>query len=742
VSAACEEKDGNLIVGTFQAGVFWFDGQGGVSRIATNQGLSNNHILSVQVDQEGDLWVGTDGGGLNRVKRPVFSVLEASRGLVVQSVSGDKEGGVWVGYNGFPVSYSKPGATQQRFGLPLGIVYVDREQRVWAGTRAAGSFPVLFNIDGGQLHPVTDTPPLNAIIRVLYEDRQGWLWVGTERGLARYDGRDWKIFTTGEGLSSDAIRALAEDFEGNLWIGTLDGGLNKFRDGKFVPIHKTEGGLPSDNIGCLYADADGVLWVGTDGGGLGRLEKGRWTRYSRREGLASNSIGYMIEDAQGYLWLGSNAGLMRVDKKRLNEHAQDPNTALVCRVYGKADGLPIGECTAGSQPGAWRSPDGRLFFPTIRGLVSVDPALLKPNPNPPPVIIESVLLDGEKQAVRPGNHSERLSIPASREHLEIQFTSLNLSSPERARFKYWLEGYETGWTETGNARFVRYGKLPPRTYEFHVTACNEDGVWNEVGTSLAVVVLPPFWRTGWFLGTSAACLLLAVGGLVYFFSTQKLQRQLALVRQRESLEKERARIAGDIHDQLGASLTQVALLGELVEGDKDSPAEVEAHARQISQTARETTRVLDEIVWAVNPSNDTLDGLVTYICKYTQEYLAVAGLHYRLDVPDQLPSLPIPPEIRHNVFLASKEAVTNIVRHAKATEVWVRLRVSPESFSLEIQDNGRGLAALDKKAADGRNGLRNMRNRLESIGGEFKFGPAPGEGTLVCLTAPLGTRRN
>jgi signal transduction histidine kinase len=201
------------------------------------------------------------------------------------------------------------------------------------------------------------------------------------------------------------------------------------------------------------------------------------------------------------------------------------------------------------------------------------------------------------------------------------------------------------------------------------------------------------------------------------------------------LEKERASIARDIHDQVGANLTQVSLLGELVESDKDHPEEVQAHARQISQTALETTRALDEIVWTVNPSNDTLDGLINYVCKYAQEYLALASLRYRLEVPGNLPSTPISPELRHNVFLAAKEAVNNVVKHSGATAAWLRLHLEPERFTLEIEDNGHGLpqGAADK----GRNGLRNMRKRLEDVGGTFSIGPGAEGGTRVCLTAPM-----
>jgi signal transduction histidine kinase len=294
----------------------------------------------------------------------------------------------------------------------------------------------------------------------------------------------------------------------------------------------------------------------------------------------------------------------------------------------------------------------------------------------------------------------------------------------------------------GNTRVVRYPVklLPPGDYIFHVTASNEDGVWNETGTSLALFVQPPpppLWKRWWFIPLVALCVISIVAGTVHYFSTQKLQRELAVMRQQEALEKERARIARDIHDQVGASLTQVALLGELVESDKDSPADVQEHAQQISQTARETTRALDEIVWTVNPQNDTLEGLVNYICKNAQDYLAVAGVRYRFEIPPQLPAKSIAPEVRHNVFLASKEAVTNVVRHAKADSAWIRLRLEPSSFILEIEDNGRGIAGMDAEAAQRRNGLKNMRKRMEDIGGSFRIIPGGEGGALVCLQVPL-----
>lgn len=746
VTAACEDQQGNLLVGTRGDGVFWFDADGKFTRLSTDQGLSYNYIHSLHADREGNVWVGTDGGGLNRVKRQVFGVLEPTRGLVVQSVCADHQGGLWLGYNGGGVDYWKEGALQRYdpglglFNLPVRAVFVDRNQRFLVGTWGAG----LFQLQDGKFQRPAGAETINPVVLAIHQDRRGRLWLGTQGGLACEENGDWKVFGTRDGLSADEVWAIADDLEGNLWIGTREGGLNRLHNGQFNSFHKQDG-LPGEDISSLYVDHEGVLWVGTFGSGLGRLSGGRWTRYTTRDGLISNSIGHLIEDGHGYLWIGSYKGIMRVEKRALNNFALGQTNFVACRAYAKPDGLPMSECTQGSQPGSTRTPDGKLWFATIRGLVSVDPSQLSQNPNtnPPPVKIESVLIDGTEKntASLRGYLPSTIIVPAGDERLEIQYTSLNLAAPDRARFKYRLEGHETAWTEAGNIRVARYSKLPPGQYRFQVTAGNEDGVWNETGASLAFVVQPPIWRTWWFLTGTAAGLLGTVVGAVHYFSTQKLQRQVERLRQQEALEKERARIARDIHDQLGASLTQVALLGELVESDKDSPADVEGHARQISQTARDTTRVLDEIVWTVNPSNDTLDGLITYVCKYAQEYLAVAGLRYRLEVPPQLPATPISPEVRHNIFLAAKEAVTNVVRHARASSVRLRLCLEPSAFILEIQDDGHGPGGLNEPAAQARNGLRNMRKRMDDIGGIFSIIAAPDGGSLVRLTAPLGSGR-
>jgi signal transduction histidine kinase len=282
---------------------------------------------------------------------------------------------------------------------------------------------------------------------------------------------------------------------------------------------------------------------------------------------------------------------------------------------------------------------------------------------------------------------------------------------------------------------ARYPKLPPGKYHFNVIAYNEDGVPNKDSNLLEVIVLPQFWQTNWFRVLAIAFILGFVIAAVRIISTQKLQREIQRHKQHEALERERARIARDLHDQLGANLTQVALLGEMAEADKNEPQEIESHAQQISQTARETTHALDEIVWAINPANDTLEGLTNYAIKYAQEFFALANIRCRVDAPSQLPQISIPPEVRHNVFLAFKEAVNNVVKHAAAAEAKIRLRLQQDDFILEIEDNGKGISDLN--ARQNRSGLKNMRKRMEDIRGRFEIVPAKEQGTIVRLIVPL-----
>jgi ligand-binding sensor domain-containing protein/signal transduction histidine kinase len=721
VTAVAEDRDGNLVVGTHDSGVFWFDAAGNARHILTGRGQSQNGVLSLVCDGEGNLWVGTDGDGLERISKKTFSTPDAFTNGVAQSIAADGQGAVWAAFNRRGVTRVQ---TNSATDFSVGnlnnawSVLVDANQNIWAGTRDEG----VFKFDGANFMPVAAARKIGPQIFSQFQSRDGRVWFGGQDGLASFDGTDWKTFSTADGLPANPIRALAEDANTNLFIGTDGGGIFQLRAGKILAVN-----APVKDISCLLADRDGILWAGTSGHGLARFAAGQWTTFSAADGLAADDIGYLIDDDFGNLWLGTYEGLVRVDKKSLADFAAGALKKISERTFLTR------ECSAGAQPAALKKPDGTILFPTIEGVVSVNPADLPRNTNAPPVVIESVSVDGASVA------GDAVTLAPENEQLEIHFTALNFSAPKGAqfgaRFKYQLQGRDKKFTDIGGERVAHFSKLASGHYVFRVTACNEDGVWNETGATLNVTVQPPFWKTPGFMVASILIFLGALAGIIYLVSTAKLKRQLRAAKQKEIVEHERARIARDLHDQLGANLTQITLLGEMAELDKTEPAEVEQHAQQICETARETTRALDEIVWAVNPSNDTLEGLVNYACKYAQDYFALAGVSYRTELPANLPAQNILPEVRHNVFLAFKEAVNNVVKHAGASEARVKLQLDGDKFILSVSDNGRGLGDISSKSL--RNGMKNMKKRLADVRGEFEIAPAETGGTVARFTVPL-----
>ena len=733
ITAACEDNDGNLVVGTLGSGVYWFAPDGTSHHITVSEGLSYNYVLALCADREGDIWVGTDTGGIDRLRKKVFTSPPGLADGVALSVAEDASGGLWTSFNLRGLTYFLTNSVrhfdigQSGHNSRPWSVLVDAEQRVWAGTAGEG----LFQFANGGFQPAPGTAGFGwAQIFALMQSRDGKIWAGAQNGLGCYDRGNWSSYDQRNGLPIGGVHALAEDEHGNLWVAAEGGGLYTLLGNKCFPAD-----VPVKDVSCLLAGRNGVLWAGSSGHGLAWLADGRWQRCSSFNGLAADDIGYLAEDDATNLWIGTYEGLMRVDEKSLFEAVADPSKKVSCRIFLTR------ECSTGAQPAAIRTQDGRLWFPTTKGLVSLDPAELRLNPRPPTVVIEAVSVDGvpQKKNLLSSSWAGSVTLKPGAEQLEIHFTSLNFSAPKNARsgarFKWELQPRDKNLTEVdGGERVVHFNRLSPGDYHFHVIACNEDGEWNKTGATLEIVVQPPFWQTRSFIVFVTLTVLGLLAGTIYLVSTAKLKRQLRQLHQKELIEKERARIARDLHDQIGANLTQVTLLGEMAEMDKELPGEIEQHAQQICATARETTRSLDEIVWAVNPSNDTLEGLANYACKYAQDYFALAGVSYRSELPTQLPPVPILPEVRHNVFLAYKEAVNNVVKHAQATEARVKLELEADCFILSVADNGRGVGDVSRKTL--RNGLKNMRRRLQDVHGEFEIGPGPDGGTVVRLKVP------
>ncbi|HVM48882.1 MAG TPA: triple tyrosine motif-containing protein, partial [Candidatus Acidoferrum sp.] len=550
-------------------------------------------------------------------------------------------------------------------------------------------------------------------------------------------------------LGSPDVRAIAETPDGALWFGMLGGGLGCLKDGALRQFRKPDG-LSSDFVLALYAEADGTLWIGTSDNGLCRLRDGRFATISSPQGMLASIVSQIADDGQGNLWLGSHHGILRVSKADLNRCASGQAGTVRCLSYGRAEGLTSQKCSGGFQPGVCQSADGRLWFPTAKGLAVIDPRGFTTNTVPPPVVIEELLVEGKPVALPPDQSpgaAPPVQIPAGKQRFELRYTGLSFAAPDKVRFKYKLEGLEHDWMDAGPNRFVQYSYLPPGDYTFRVQACNNDDVWNELGASLAFTVLPRPWQTWWFKGALLALGGGAVAAVAVWAVRLRVRRRLEQLERQRALERERARIARDIHDDLGASLTRISLLSQGVRAELEGKPGAAADADQIYSTARELTRAMDEIVWAVNPRHDSLDSLSAYLGRFAQSFLSTAGVRCRLDLPLNPPHWPLSADVRHNTFLAFKEALNNVAKHAHASEVRISLELEPDAFVLLIADNGRGFdwaalkgqpAPADDAARPGAgNGLLNMRRRLEEIGGTCEWDAAPGEGTRVRLVISL-----
>jgi signal transduction histidine kinase/ligand-binding sensor domain-containing protein len=754
VEHCLEDRQGQVWVASLGKGLFCYSTNAPDPRqITVKDGLGSDLVRALFEDAEGNLWAGTRPGGLNRLRPALFQTYGTREGLssdVVTAICEGADGELWVGTDGEGVNRLKDGVVEH-FGAEEGLesrnvraLLVDRHKVLWEGSWAGG----LYQFKTNRFFPRRDIPGRDTPVASLFEDSKGRLWVGqrTLNKLVRLEnGTATTVDLPNPAPALDVI-ALTEDAAGGIWAGTDGNGLFCWNDGQCRRFTRADG-LPSDTIRCLHPEPDGALWIGTVDGGLCRLKHNRFVTCNTRHGLFDDVINHIADDGLGYLWFSSLQGIFRVNKAELNQFADGARRRIECQSFGRSDGMPALACPGGFQPAGCRTRDGRLWFPTVKGVVVVNPANVPTNSVPPPVLIEQVLIDGEgvqtplagARSALPAPPSAFLPVRPGRHRYEFLYTGLSFTAPERVRFRYRLEGLEDQWVEAGTQRRANYGHLSPGDYRFRVTACSPAGVWNEAGAALAFRVLPYLWQTWWFIAGAALFTAGALGGTVAYMSRRKLKRQLERVEMQLSVEKERARIAQDIHDGVGANLTEIAWLAEVAEHDAGDPAEVRAQARKISSTARETVQSFDEIVWAVLPQNDTLTSLVEYLGRRVDELFDNSPTRCWFTAPRELPDTVVPAEVRHSFYLACKEALHNVNKHAEATEVRVQVAVEDGTLRVDIEDNGCGFDPAAESAKG--NGLRNLRQRFQDLGGAFSLDSRPGEGTRISMSIPLAQPR-
>jgi signal transduction histidine kinase/ligand-binding sensor domain-containing protein len=748
---AYEDRAGGIWFRNYGTGLYHANPDGTTQRISAADGLPDDRVSCWFQDHEGNLWVGVDHGGLVRLRQKQFHLIGAAEGLSIPAVSTvceDSDSNIWIGTFGGGL-YRWYRGSLARFELSEGTykgnffsAYPDTQDRLWLSAGREDLF-LFENEEFSQ--------PVRASFvhgtKVILADHQGRLWIGRQNGLVCVsNGVIVASFGARNEFGRQDIRALAEDRTGDIWVGTGGGVLYKFAGGKITPYPMSDS-LTNQSIWSLLPDADGTLWVGTFRGGLLRFKDGKFTRYTTEEGLPSDIICQILDDGIGNLWIGSHKGIFYLPKDSFKDFDAGKIPSLPCIAYGLYDGLPTLECSGNYQPSCWRGHDGTLWFATAKGLVSIRPDAVSVNRQPPPVVIEDVFVDGKPVALdtrhpTPGTFAKLLQIPPGKHQFDFKYTALSFAAPDKVRFRYRLEGLDEAWVEADGKRSAHYGPLQPGKYRFQVIACNNDGVWNDAGSSVSLDVLPHFWETWWFDVAMTMLLAGVVISAVRHAVTRNLRKKLEQMKQQRAIERERERIAKDIHDDLGAGLTQIMLQSALAR--REPQEQTQTHLAQISGTALELVSAMDEIVWAINPENDTLDGLVTYAGKYVEEYVTQTGLRCRLDLPAQVPAMTISAEVRHNLFLAVKEALNNAVKHAQAAEISFLLKTRPSGFSFVIKDDGRGLVpdvtrvpSADSGRVSSGHGLRNLVQRLEKIGGTCTIKSEPGKGTEVELTVRL-----
>lgn len=727
VLALMEDRSGAVWIGTATNGLFRYDGEA-FQKIET----SYSYILCLAEDVEGNIWVGTDGGGLNRITKPSISLeryTDGNASVGIQSVAEDADQQLWgVTQNRWLVRRDDQRwrrVTDDELGAvdaPLCIA-ADRSGGIWIGTARR----MFFRWQAGRLSRWGETEGYTAIsTHCFLPASNGDLWIGEYHpdGVQRLRGG-----VLSPVIPTAKVRTMCEDSLGNIWIGTSNG-LLVARQGeeKFTNV-SLPNGSDGTAVMSLVATADGAVWAGCAGGGLVCVRDGRAIRVGVEQGLPDGYISQMVDDQLGCLWIGSaNHGIFKVRFDQLGRALHDPAFSLRAIVYGRNEGLSYLEAYGAHSPdaigpGSLRTHDGQIWIPMRTAIAFVQPHFLREDTRPPPVHITRVSVNGT-----PAPATRR--VPPDHRRIDFEFSVVNLSTPDNAHVRYRLDGIDTSWVEAGTQRIATYSRLTSGHYRFRLQSANFDGAWKEATETAELVVEPFYWQTWWFRVGALALISGIVAAIVHQVSTRRMRLKHRLLEQQSALDRERARIARDLHDDLGGRLTQVTMMLDLAQND--STAESQAKVDRCVTLVRGAARSVDEIIWAINPRNDTLSYLIDYLSQFVVEYLHAANVECSVELPETIPDRAVTPEMRHHLLLAVKECVANVARHAQASEVRLVVTADDARLTILLEDNGVGFDSVpDNSTADG---LRNLRDRMAEIGGAFEIESHRGAGTRARLT--------
>ena len=706
-------------------------GPAGWSQMLATPGLIPpvDYRRAVMQDREGNIWVGTEIYGLYRLRGRRIDALSVEEGLPgknIYPVFQSRDGAVWIGSISSGICrYSNGRFSNFLPGFFISSLGEDREGRLWINGNP-------YQYLNGHLTPLAGGVGTSVGIKATHEDRRGKMWVGGPNGLRHREADgSWQLLSRKDGLAGDDIEVIADARGGGIWAGGI-GGLSYVGEDRRIRAWTERDGLPSNHVRGLYEDSAGVLWIGTYDGGLGRLERDHLTRYSVRDGLFDNGAFQILEDQRGNLWVSCNRGIYRVNKQQLNDFAAGRTHSLTSFPYGRQDGMKNAECNGGFSPAGFKGQDGRLWFPTQDGVAIVDPEKFPLSPTPPPVLIESVLIDQTAMPI-----DQPIRIHPGQENLEIQYTGLRLSNSAQIRFRYQIVSLDRGWVDVGLRRTAYYQHLPPGSYVFRVTAAMADGAWNDQSAELQIVMLPAYYQTWWFRSLG----VLALASVLWWYwrsrigqwerdraARQTFSRQLIA-----SQENERKRIAGELHDSLGQRLVVIKNRALLVLQRRDSlnswfGEQVEAISAEVSEAVRE----VKEISYDLRPYRLDRLGLTTALQGMIETAANSSGIQFATEI-DNLDAV-LPGQTEINFYRIVQECVNNILRHSDATQASILIKRSAERLDLVVKDNGRGFTPGDGHQGFG---LAGIRERTQLLAGKLDLQSVPGQGTTVTIVIDL-----
>ena len=737
ITCLLEDRTGRIWCGTASGGVFLSDSEGRWQRLHPQNSFSQGCISCLFEDRQGNIWVGTVGDGIYRVTLQPASMLNLPvpfENAEINTTCTTRDGALWIGTGGGgAIRYDQGNFTA--FGESAGLtnlhvctLFEDSHTNLWAGT--AGG---LFRLEDGKFTGVNGPPEMSIWVKALFEDRDGRLWIGTLGGLICLDRGKFTVHYLRPDHSYCDIRCLAESPAGDIWVGTIGQGLFCLPHGGTGQPSRVANFTPP-NVRSLYCTPDGILWIGGWGSGLCRMQNGRFTMFTMEDGLPSDRIQSIISDAAGRLWLSTDNGVVGISPHELLNYQRGTSPPLQCDHISLAEGLANGVCSGSGQPVSACTADGRLWFPDYEGIAVLDPKQVAIKLPGLKVVVEAVIADGK--SLKPEADGQWLASSGVR-RFEFDFTAPNLASQPNIQFRHKLIGMDHDWVNAGEQRAAYYSQLPPGHYEFHVMVNGNDNQWHDADQTIRLRVVPRFWERRGLQILAGGFLVVILVGAFSWSQRRRYLLRLERLQMQNAMENERRRIARDLHDEFGSRLSGIALQGEAAtQGGNISPT---AYSDIVAMTGRvrQLIGTLDEVVWATNPANDSLVNVVAYLCDYTEDFLSPTAINCRLEVPptSELPAITLTAQTRHNLLLATKEALNNSVRHAQAQTIWLKIQIKSGWLVVEILDDGQGIEQTRARA--GGNGLLNFTNRMELIHGQVEIQSRSGQGTTVTLKIPL-----